>query len=310
MSRLVMTLQKSVVAFFSLLPALIFGSAVKEANPQPQTQPLLPPALAYELTDPNGKTHYLVGTIHARRPDDSSLPDFITRLLNQVDVVCVEVQVEEATAAQLFSLVQRYAVQRGEKSLRELLGEEDTKRLTERINRLGGSFTEVQGFQPWFVEMILTNRILQEVGLTSQTGVDVLLIRETKQLQKKVVGLETLSEQFESLASLSLEAQLRSLKKGLSQWDFDKQKLLDIISAYQRRDAALILKIIQESFDKDSEFFLKLLEERNNRLFQRFLNETRTSTSVLVAVGAAHLLGDYSLARLAQNLGWKVRALP
>ncbi|MDR7610644.1 MAG: TraB/GumN family protein, partial [Armatimonadota bacterium] len=284
-------------------PARAAGSREAQGAALPAT---LEPALAYTLVDPAGRRHYLVGTIHARPAEETELPAFVSRLLEGTEAVLLEIDLEAAPRAEVFRLLTKYAFKAEGQSLKELLGDEAFGSLRRLVEGTGVSLAYLEGFQPWFVEMILTGLIVQKIGFTTQSGVDSVLATEARRRQIPVIGIESLEDQFASVAKLSIETQVRSLRQTLSDWSAGGREVRQLYESYRANDAAGILGLFQDLPVQEAEFYEKVILERNRRMAQEIVRLSADGKSYLVAVGAGHVLGAGSVAALLRERGWTV----
>lgn len=282
------------------LSGLLYASGRREVASQG-----LEDALAYELTDPAGKRHVLLGTLHARRPGDTQLSAEINALWDSVDALLVEINLDLLPRNEVFAAIQRYALWSGPGTLQEAIGEEAAARLGD-LARDRGTLALIQGFRPWFVELFLAGLLLRESGLVQETGIDVLLIQAATRRGKKVLGLETIEEQFAALAAVPAEVQVRSLRRSLLEWDRQRQELVQLYENYQLGKVEDIARLFEAVRQAEPDFSREVVVRRNRRIAERLARVGAEHQSILVAVGLGHLLGPDSVGNILLTMGWKV----
>ncbi len=262
-------------------------------------------ALAYELTDPAGRVHYLIGTLHAQRPSDTDLPPRVNDFWDRVDTVLLEIDLESVSRSEMFAAIQRHALWSGGGSLVEAIGEDAAARLRGLVSDRG-TYALVRGFQPWFAELFLADILIKEAELTRDTGLDFLLLKAARERQKTVAGLETLEEQFASLASLPAEVQVRSLRRSLLEWENQRRELAELYDHYRQGRVVEIARLLAELWQTEPDFSREVIGVRNRRMAERVALRAAEGQRLLVAVGLGHLVGPQSVGSLLRDRGWKV----
>jgi uncharacterized protein len=144
---------------------------------------------------------------------------------------------------------------------------------------------------------------------------DFLLKAKAEELDKKILGLESVRAHFETMDSLTLDEQLEMLrsvlKRNQAQKERDFEKLLKVYLAGEL-DLILHMNDMQTQNVLPTSLWqrirVKLLDERNVLMAERAIEQV-TQESVFIAVGAAHLAGETGLIMAFRQAGFKLTAL-
>jgi uncharacterized protein YbaP (TraB family) len=119
---------------------------------------------------------------------------------------------------------------------------------------------------------------------------------------KQVVGLETVSEQIEAVEAIPLKEQASMLLQAVR--EDDRSGTNKALEAYLARDLnALMVEVRNSGMPEVADRVL--LQDRNLRMTER-LEKLMRVHGVFVAVGAAHLPGEYGLIERLRRLGYTV----
>lgn len=155
----------------------------------------------------------------------------------------------------------------------------------------------------------------QRLGYSAQFGTDLLLTSGARQLHKPVVALETPESQLAALTGGTPADQQAFIAKTLAQLDSGENQrvLLRLAQAWADqnwadlaswRDWCACATTAGERAD-----LKRLLDDRNPQMARRITALADAGRRPLVAVGAAHLVGDSGLPALLAAQGWQVRRL-
>jgi uncharacterized protein YbaP (TraB family) len=132
----------------------------------------------------------------------------------------------------------------------------------------------------------------------------------------KVIGLETVAEQTDALASLDPGVSATALISAAKRPKLGLDAYATLLSLYVQQKPGEILPVIdashiltpQESAE-DDEMTRQLLGARNKIMVER-MSALLDSGGAFVAVGALHLVGKGGLIALLREAGYNVTAIP
>jgi uncharacterized protein len=166
----------------------------------------------------------------------------------------------------------------------------------------------LDGMKTWAAAVVLTGAALGELGTALGEGVEPQLTRTFRDAGKPVDGLETPAAQLGYFDRLPESAQRAFLAATL---DSPAKALADfraMVSAWSRGDA----RALERSFADDPEFTPALrdllIRQRDQAWADEIAARMAKPGTVLVAVGAGHLVGPDSVQRLLAAKG--IKAVP
>ena len=142
----------------------------------------------------------------------------------------------------------------------------------------------------------------------SSTGdaIDIALQNKGLKLGKYVAGLETVDDQMEALFGAPLTEQAQDLvdfcRNDTNFTEYNAQ----LCDAYHAQDLDALERIIYDPEIGMSEEQTERLSNTRNRKWMDKITKTLPVQSVLVVVGAAHLIGKQGLIALLRDRGYTV----
>lgn len=257
---------------------------------------------------------YLYATVHVTDPRITEVSQATAGALGAAKRVAVEVtNVNDQSLAEAMQQMADKVMFPETDSLGRYLTGEEQQALSRLALGLGSDSVMLDRMQPWFVGMMLAmpaceqqrlaDGLLPLDGLIEQAGLDI---------GAEVVGLETIAEQLESMASMPFDAQLANLKLTLAMSETNEDLNETLITIYRERRIGEVWPLtVAMSGDKAlaqtviDEFQLRLIDERNLRMRDRAL-PLLAKGDAFIAVGALHLPGDKGLVALFREAGYTV----
>lgn len=259
--------------------------------------------ILYRFSDADGRNHYLFGTMHSDDPRVIALLDRLEAPLQQVDQVVLEIS-PDLVAVLAAGLVMMLPP---DQKLTELLDKRLYTRVSKAVEKMGVPAVAMERMKPWALAVLLSTPTLKGDAL------DQALYKRAQQAGKTVVGLETAEEQLAFFDALSRDMEIRMLELALEQQEKLPMQLETLTKAYLKRDLPLLQSLSLE-YEADGEAALgewfreQLIRRRNQRMMTRLL-PLLDQGSVLVAVGALHLVGDDGLISQLRLAGYPVEAV-
>jgi len=146
---------------------------------------------------------------------------------------------------------------------------------------------------------------LDESAVTGQVPVlDLYLHEQAKKANKKIIGIETVSEQLSALNALSYQEQADMLTQEIDSFQVNKTGSTEVLKYYLDQDLDSLSA--NDNEDKKSEKFYKaLVVDRNKRMANR-MAEFIKKEPTFIAIGALHLPGDIGVIALLRKKGFTV----
>ncbi len=246
---------------------------------------------------------YLFGTIHLGHPQAYTFSDQALKALAATDGMAGELVFDPAAIFKVMSKVMMK-----DSTLRDLLPPEKYALVHEKITeRLGMIAPMAERMQPAFVSVLLME---QEEGTTADLGeapqrtpLDLYLQEQARKQNKDVRGLETVEEQMDAFASMSLKMQAEALYEAVQANEKSSGQLQQMLDLYEKGELDTLYQLaIREMPPQTAERFL---DQRNQRMTERMMDMLKEK-SWFVAVGAAHLPGEQGMIALLRKAGYTV----
>jgi len=303
-----------------LAPLLLLGVALLGPACAPAAPPAEAPATAaaaapdgeardlplWELTH-EGRTLYLLGSVHLLRPEVYPLDPAIYEAFDAAEVVAFELDFDEMMAAAPL-MIQLGTYQDG-RTLRDVLPPDLYAELHEQMTEVGMPMQAVDPMKPWMAALTLSSLVLQRGGYEAAAGIDMHFHERAKETGMAIVGLETVEEQLQVFDGLDEEPQIEMLRSTLDQLDDTVRELDRATALWQRGDAEGLAEMFIEQMGDQPEVLERLLYERNRNWIPGIEALLQRPETVIVIVGMGHLVGEGSVIELLQERGYEVRQL-
>lgn len=273
------------------LAVLLVASTATTAAAQPV--PLL-----WALDDADSRV-YLLGSIHVLTEADYPLHAAVEAAYAEADVVAFEV--DPATMAEeVVRLLPRYGLDPDQRSLRSVLPDSVYQALAGVLAPHGLEPSMLDGMRPWAVSLTVSELSSTHLPLKAEWGVDQHLHRRAVADQRETAALETAADQFAALADLPEAVQVAALAETLASVDQLPAELEATAALWRAGDAPGLARRIKRQMGQQPVAIKQLLSRRNRAWIGPIEALLGRSDTVLVVVGAAHLVGpDNVLALLA-----------
>ncbi|WP_294030311.1 TraB/GumN family protein [Sphingopyxis sp.] len=276
------------------MPLLL--AACGTAAPGPQARP------AMWLIEDDDTRVYLLGTMHALPPGTDWDGGKVASAIDAADELILELPPAElAAAADVFrDLAPRKSPLAIEARLqgKALLG----YRALEASGRAFGA----DGLDDWAVMVLMGQRVAQNAGLSPADGVETGLTERFEAADKPVGGLETARAQLMLFETLDPAAQRALLTRAAEESGTAVKDVAALTAAWGRGDVAALEKVINEDVDRVPAARKAIITDRN-RIWSAWTKRRMARPgTVLVAVGAGHLVGADGMPAMLEAEGLRV----
>jgi uncharacterized protein len=306
-----------------LLVALLGASSVasaaieREAAPARQPEPgaglplhVPPVPLLWKVSDEDNAI-YLLGSFHLLKAEDYPVAADIDAAFSAADRLVFELAPDQLDAPDSGGRFLAAATYEDDRTLSDVL----TPRLREKLRRLlarqGGALDQVEGYEPWFVNLSLLLGLAQSLGFSSDQGLDRYLIERAEASGKPLIGLETLQDQLDALDATPMEEQLLGLEDFLERPQEMPGKLTELHQAWREGDVERLDALTRREMLESTPGTYRLLNlERNDRWVPTLRSMLDgADEDVLVVVGALHLLGTDGVVEKLRAAGYRVERI-
>lgn len=270
-------------------------------------------AMLWRVEKPGKFVSHLFGTVHVIDESLNTLRPSVLQAIAQSNIVALEAE-QMSRAAVRYAMVQVGPLMvTKDRPLQFLLSHDEMAFIEDAIDKAGYPKQMAVGWRPWVVNMFLTDspcqKLKAEAGLKS---LDLLVADEAKSLNTRIVGLEKMAEQYETMASIDDTAQAAWLKASIHLHDRLDDMAHTMAELYRFRRLSMVWDLTRELAPNvgltDEVLTLirdHLVDRRNARLTER-ARPLFDNGSAFVAVGALHLTGEHGMVAKLRGLGFTV----
>lgn len=260
--------------------------------------------LLWEISQPGVPASYLFGTIHSEDPEVLRLAAPVQKAFDVSQAVVLEVLLDmEAMMSSSTAMLMMDG-----RSLKDVVGESLFLKAAAAMRERGMPEIMTEHMQPWAVAVTLS----MPVPETGQV-LDMVLYQGALQDGKRVHGLETIQEQLDVFATMSLDDQVMLLKDAVAHFHEIDALHAELLTAWKQRDLARLVAInagVLATGDQQfaDDFQKRLIVSRNRLMVDRMQPHLKRG-STFVAVGALHLPGEKGLLTLLEQRGYTLRVV-
>jgi uncharacterized protein YbaP (TraB family) len=238
-------------------------------------------------------TIYLLGTVHVLRPDTVWRSPAIDRAMAEADALWIEVEADDPAAMQ--PLVRKYGLDPAN-PLSGKLTPEQKARLDAAAAGMGASGAALEPLRPWLAGLTLSIGPLVKAGYDPASGVESKLKAAARDAGKPIRTLETLEQQIGFFADLPPAVELAFLLSALDDMDSGPAMLDALVAAWSAGDMEALNELLVSEMAADyPELYQALLVRRNKDWAGQIQTLLGGKGVSVIAVGAAHLVGDDSV---------------
>ena len=257
----------------------------------------------------NGDTEItLFGTIHALPKDTVWLTPALSARLDAADSLVLEAVLPDDPQT-LMPIISRIGMRPGLKPLAQRVPANVLPRLAAAAVAAGVPMASLDRMESWLAAVTLGDAALSGLGVSSQSGVEPVLMARAKARGKPVIGLETVEEQLHFFDGLPQTDQTAMLVSTIDDVATAKADMANIMALWQAGDVDAIAR----DFDADTRatplLRQRLLIDRNARWANWIAAVMKQPGKHFIAVGAGHLGGPDGLLALLRARGFIVETV-
>jgi len=293
-------------------------AAAAAADDAPRNSNRAPVPLLWKVEDADNAV-YLLGSFHMLRKDDYPLSADVDRAFADAEALVLELSPEEMTSPQLGIAMAQAALRSDGSRLADDLTPELSAKLEtwaaaneKGLAAMGLRADVLQRLDPWFVGLSITLVEMSKLGLDSELGLDMHMIRRARDAGIPAVGLEKGSEQIAIFEGMDKTEQLQFLAESLDEAQDAGAEMESLHSAWRRGDQDALWNGMAADLRRDYPALYRRINVTRNDAWmprlQRMLDEERENDT-LVVVGALHLLGEDGVVEKLRAKGYKVERI-
>ena len=145
----------------------------------------------------------------------------------------------------------------------------------------------------------------QDMDCKKTDGMEMEIMKEANGSNKKINGLETVEFQAQLFDSIPYQKQARDLLNYIDSADEYFQTMKTLVQVYKEQDLNKIDELSRKG-DATVNDYVDLLLNNRNKNWVKQMDTLLPAKSLLFAVGAAHLPGEYGVINLLRKNGYTV----
>ncbi len=289
------TLIKRALAVFAVLAATTLAALPAAADP------------ALWVIRDKDSTLYLFGTVHVLKPDTVWRTPALDAALAAADELWIEVETDDSAA--MGPLVERYGRDPA-RPLSSKLTAPQKARLDAAAAGMGASGVAFEPLRPWLAGLTLSMGPLVKAGYDPASGVEARLKAAARDGGKPIRTLESLEQQIRFFADLPPPVEMAFLLSALDEMDTGPAMLDALVAAWSAGDVEALDTLMVEEMAADYPELYEALLVRRNRDWAGQIQTLLAGEGVsVIAVGAAHLVGDDSVQAQLEKRGVRVERM-
>jgi len=275
--------------------------------------------LLFRIDKPGIKSSWLFGTMHLTDERVTDLTPEARKALENASIVTIETLGILDPVAMQKKLLSRPELTMflDETRLTDFMDEKQRAIIEKGLAQKGMRLPLVNRMKPWVLTGMLSVPACEMAR--KQKGVeivDIAIARHAQTNDKELVGLETVTEQLEAMASLPMSFHVKGITDVLRNPEMSEDAFETMIQLYDNGQIGVIWPLLRHIYtsgenlsganDADNAVFEEVMVNiRNKTMLDRSLDLLNRGNA-FIAVGALHLPGEKGLARLYENSGFTV----
>lgn len=283
------------------------GSTEAEVKaPETTHKPLL-----WKVSDADNSI-YLLGSFHLLKAGDYPLAPSTYAALEDSSKVVFELSPAEMNDPSLGQRMAQAAMRTDGQTLQQSLPEETWAALEQYAATRGLPVANLQGFQGWFVSLLISITELQLAGLNPEFGLDKHFAERALAAGKEVSGLETGDQQIALFGGMTEVQQVQALQETLAGLPELETEIGKMHALWRAGDAEGLYAVTGAEMKAEfPDLYQRINVDRNRAWLPRLqaLLDDSDGDNALVVVGALHLLADDGVVELLRAKGYQVERL-
>ncbi len=250
---------------------------------------------------------YLLGSVHMLRDSDFTLSDSIAAAYDDAEALVMELDMDDLDPLAVQSLLFTQGRLPEGKTLQQIMGPEPWALAAAAAENLGIDLAMLNQVKPWWAALTITQLRLARLGFDPAHGLEAYFARLAARDNKTIEGLETASYQVQLFDAMDNEQQIELLIKSLDDAATLDKDMSQLLSAWRAGRVDELAALQAETFEAFPALYGSLIRTRNenwSRSLARLLQNGEQD--YLVVVGALHLVGQDSVVRSMERLGFEI----
>lgn len=261
-----------------------------------------------------GGVVYMLGTIHVGT-EDAVYSDKVYKALDESDTLAVELDLQEleANTAELAEAMQLMML--NGMTAKEYIGEDYAEIRDWFIDK--GLYNMVYDYYiPAVWSSMLSNKLADDAGFSSDFGTDRLLLTYAKEHNKEIYEIESAAEQYQINANEGKELQIYMLTETVrTDYDIQVQQMKDLYSVWANGDITGMEELLsadeppEELAEQYDRFYFEMYENRQEKMAKYVTDTLKNGGKAFVAVGALHYAAAPDIIDFIEQAGYTVEKI-
>ena len=298
-------MKKSLLLTF-LLASVSLMACGQKAKPNAKQTTASSNTLLWRITGKNlSRPSYLFGTMHMLCGDDITLSDSLRSAIRFSDNVYLELEMDN-----LFEMMgaMQHMNMKGDTTLADLLTKTEYAKVKSYFeeNSMMIPFSMLETFKPMLAASLIAEQQTKS-SCDNMVAMEQLIMKEAKDADKKIKGLETMNYQLEIFDKIPYKMQAKQLYEMIAKAadTTGGNELVALTNAYKSQQLEKLEQMTVKD-DMGIKNFTELLLYNRNENWAKKLDGLMAGRSLVVAVGAGHLPGKRGVINLLRQAGYKV----
>jgi uncharacterized protein YbaP (TraB family) len=266
----------------------------------------------------------IVGTMHIFDPRLETIRARVGAAVQNADLVMLEATPEEEAKLQELVVTDpgRLFIVDGP-TLPELLDQETWDMLANAASDRGIPSFMAAKMQPWYLSLMLA---IPPCAMTDMVngvrGLDHMITDDAMAAGVPLQAVEPFTTLFDLFKDEPMDDQIDMLRVNMLVPELQQQMFVAMLDQYFAEDVGRLWEMSRiammgmadvdpaEATATFNEMEEALLDNRNRNWIPVITQATETNDDIVIAVGAAHLIGERGILRLLENEGWAITRLP
>lgn len=253
---------------------------------------------------------YLYGTMHVQDERVFNFPNSFRQAFDSTKTFAMELDLEKASNPANAMSLMKYVMMTDGRTLSDLVSKKDYKVLDKFFTEQGTPLAMMGMMKPFFLLAIVEKAKPKPEG-TKTEALDQYLASLAKNVDKPIIGLETVEEQMSAIEVIPIEDQAKQLVnavKSAKKMKKENQTEDELMKYYLAGDLDKLMEISKKG-ELSELAQQKLIVNRNINMADR-IDQHIKEKSAFVAIGALHLPGEKGVIKLLEQKGYTLKSLP
>ena len=229
---------------------------------------------------------YVLGSVHVMREDDNNHIKSINYTYEKVTNVVFETSLDFGNIP-----IARYENDKLAKNISKTLFRD----VKQTWLKYGLQYSDLDQSKIWHAANSIIFSIFNNIGFSSENGIDRIIWNKSQQDNKKVEWLESQTAGLSCLDNSPIEEQQKILTKAVRNKSKIIEEITEITESWNAANEERLLKVLQICLDELPTMFNCLIIERNSLWVNKFVDSLNSGAPTLFVVGALHCVGGCSI---------------